>query len=385
MKKNISPFPGIYIHIPYCDTKCGYCDFYSVTNHSGRKLFIPSLIKEIESKAGEIPEDTVFDTLYLGGGTPSLLRQDELEPLFESLHKNLHFAENTEITIEANPGTISKESFRLYGALGINRLSIGIQSFSDAELKFLGRIHTAGQAINTVNLAREEDIRNISIDLIFALPGQTLKQWRQNLKTAMSLNPEHISAYNLIFEEGTPFYTSMLNGNIVPKQDGEESRFFSETIQFLAEKKYVHYEISNFARDESLFSRHNYKYWNHTNYLGFGPSAHSFWGQKRWSNIRSVAQYVDGIQKGESPEVFSETLNTETRIFESIFLGLRTLSGVDLNRFESLYKTSFLDLYNKIVQDLIADGFAEISGSHFRLTRKGLFICDEILPAFAPN
>ncbi|MGD9486511.1 MAG: radical SAM family heme chaperone HemW [Calditrichaceae bacterium] len=385
MKKNISPFPGIYIHIPYCDTKCGYCDFYSVTNHSGRKHFIPSLIKEMESKAGEIPEETVFDTIYLGGGTPSLLTRDELEPLFESLHKNLHFAENTEITIEANPGTISKESFRLYRSLGINRLSIGIQSFSDKELKFLGRIHTAEQAIKTVDLAREEDIRNISIDLIFALPGQTLIQWKQNLETAMGLNPEHISAYNLIFEEGTPFYSSMLKGNIIPKKDEDESRFFAETIQFLAGKNYVHYEVSNFARDESLFSRHNYKYWDHTNYLGFGPSAHSFWGQKRWSNVRSVAQYVSKIQTGKSPEAFSEILNTETRIFESIFLGLRTLSGIDLKRFESLYQKSFLDLYKQKVQDLIADEFAEITDSHFRLTKKGLFICDEILPAFAPN
>lgn len=388
--KNISKNPGIYIHIPFCDTKCGYCDFYSITNHSSRDEFLQALLKEIRFYKTNFNnafnfKETEFDTIYFGGGTPSLLSEPELSAIFDELFTNYTFSDNCEITLEANPGTINKEKFQFYKSIGVNRLSIGIQSFKDEELKFLGRIHDSEQAINTVKLAQSTGFNNLSIDLIFATPNQTLDDWLFNLNMGISLGTQHISAYNLIFEEGTPFYKKLMRGEITDKTESEQERFYTETMNAFEKGGFKQYEISSYARSENFYSRHNYKYWDHTNYLSFGPSAHSYWNNKRWSNVRSLAKYIKNLNDGKSVVDFNETLGRDTLIFEKIMLGLRTQEGINLDKFETNFNESFIQKHSSINEKLIANGFAEITDGFFRLTRKGIMICDEILPDYVAS
>jgi len=388
--KNISKNPGIYIHIPFCDTKCGYCDFYSITDHSSRYKFLEALLKEIRFYKTNQEKFTnlnkaEFDTIYFGGGTPSLLTEAELAAIFEELYKHFTFSENCEITLEANPGTINKEKFQFYKKAGINRLSVGIQSFKDDELKFLGRIHDSAQAIKTVEFAQNEGFDNISIDLIFATPNQTLDDWLFSLDKGISLNTQHVSAYNLIFEEGTPFYKKLIRGQIFDKTETEQEKFYAETMNVFEKAGFKQYEISSYARSQKHFSRHNYKYWDHTNYLSFGPSAHSYWEKKRWSNARSLAKYIKNLNEGKSVLDLSEKLDRNTLIFEKIMLGLRTEEGINLTEFETNFEESFIYKHSSINEKLIDNGFAEIDNDFFKLTRKGIMICDEIIGEFVSN
>jgi len=383
-KRNISANPGLYIHIPYCDTKCGYCDFYSITNHSTRKDFIPALQKEMELYARPPFSGALFDTIYFGGGTPSLLEPSELEQIFNRLHALFRFAEDCEITLEANPGTLNAEKLEAYKKLGVNRLSIGIQSFDEGELKMLGRIHSADDARRSVEKARSAGIDNISVDLIFALPGQSLETWQSNMAEALKLEPQHISAYNLIFESGTQFYKKMLAGEIVPKGENEEWLFFSRTMETLEKGGISQYEVSNYAADESLYSRHNCKYWDHTPYLSFGPSAHSYWNGKRWSNMRSAAGYIKKLEEGILPLDFEESLDEATLRFERMMLGLRTRYGVDLAGFREHFQQPPDSYYPGVIETLLENRYAEIKDGFLRLTKKGLMICDEIVARFAP-
>lgn len=383
--KNISENPGLYLHIPFCDTKCGYCDFYSITNHSSRPQFVEILKREIKHYATSPFTDQPYDTIYFGGGTPSLLEPGELESILLVLYDSFKITDDCEITIEANPGTLNSGKLNFYKDVSINRLSIGIQSFVDEELKFLGRIHDSRQAIKTYELARKAGFNNIGVDLIFATPVQTLQSWHYSLDKALEMQPDHISAYNLIFEPGTPFYKMLLNGRLQAKTENDELAFFTGTIEKLQNAGYLHYEVSNYARGAGNYSRHNYKYWTHTNYLSFGPSAHSFWNKKRWSNVRALSRYLKNMEQGITAVDFNEDLSKETMIFERIMLGLRTKDGVDLKAFETNFAESFIYKYSGLSNDLIENKFAVIENDHFRLTAKGLMICDEILPRFATN
>jgi putative oxygen-independent coproporphyrinogen III oxidase len=383
--KNISANPGLYLHIPFCDTKCGYCDFYSITNNSLRNSFLQALLKEIKLYKKDPFLTVPFDTIYLGGGTPSLLTTTELNNIFTALYNYFPIAENCEITIETNPGTIDEEKLFFYKSIGVNRLSIGIQSFNDIELKLLGRIHSAEQAKKTYDRARNAGIENISIDLIYALPNQSLATWLATLETGLSLKPEHISAYNLTFEEGTPFYKQLMRGDLKRQSEGMEVKFFSKTMNLLESKGFEHYEISSYAESSEYISRHNYKYWNHTNYLSFGPSAHSYWNKKRWSNVRSISKYIQGINNSSEIIDFRENIDIDTMIFEKIMLGLRTSEGINLADFKKKFKQSFFEKYNVVNNSMLENGLAVIDNDIFKLTRKGMMICDEILPRFLPN
>jgi len=385
LMKNISANPGLYVHIPFCDTKCGYCDFYSITNNSLRPVFLPTLLKEIEYYKKKPFLSEPFDTIYLGGGTPSLLTPDELAQIFKGLFDSYTITENCEITVETNPGTINEEKLAFYKSIGVNRLSIGIQSFNNDELKLLGRIHDKDQAIKTFKRARKAGIENISIDLIYALPNQSLETWQSSLDLGLSLDPDHVSAYNLTFEEGTPFYKQLMHGQLKKQPEDSEVRFYSETMDTFDKSGFTHYEISSYAKSDAYFSRHNYKYWNHTNYLSFGPSAHSYWNKKRWSNVRSISKYIQGLNNGMDIIDLSETIDIEIMIFEKIMLGLRTSEGINLKSFNKNFKQSFLDKHNSINTNLVENGFAEINDGFFKLTRKGMMICDEILPRFATH
>jgi oxygen-independent coproporphyrinogen-3 oxidase len=381
MEVNISSNSGIYVHIPYCERKCIYCDFYSITDHSSLNPFITNLLSEIE-KTSYTAKDELFDTIYFGGGTPSLLSAANIDIVLKKIYSSYKLKSNSEITVEVNPGTVNSNILKEYKQLGINRLSIGVQSFADSELRFLGRIHNAKQAKETINNARFAGFDNISIDLISALPQQTLNDWQNNLKQALNYSPEHISAYTLIVEEGTPLYQKVAQGEILAQSPDDESAFFEETINFLVKNGYLQYEISSFAKSENFISRHNYKYWNHSNYLGFGPSAHSYWNKRRYKNISAVNDYIRLISGGKPAEVFSEELSEKTIEFEYIFLSLRTFLGVNLVFFKKRFEHDFSKTYRKLITDLIADGFAKMNNEYFKLTQKGMLLSDEILSSF---
>ncbi len=382
MQNNITTNPGIYIHIPFCERKCVYCDFYSVTGPSYQDDFIQSLLSELEQKSS-LCKNKTFDTVYIGGGTPSLLSIETLAMILEKIYTFYNISANAETTIEINPGTVDREKLSAYKKLGIQRLSIGIQSFIDEELRFLGRIHNAQQARESITAARAAGFDNISLDLIAALPRQSIESWSCNLKQALEYRPEHISAYTLIVEDGTPLHEKVLKEIVIPKQPDEEAGFFEKTMDTLSAYGYLHYEVSSYSKSAKYISRHNFKYWNHSGYLGFGPSAHSFWNKRRFKNVSSITQYIKMLSTGRTAEIFSETLDDKTLEFEFIFLGLRTFMGVELKHFKNRFDYDFIDRYEAIIKDLTLNGFAETVDGVFKLTKKGMMLSDEILPAFA--
>jgi len=380
---SVSFLPGLYIHIPFCYTKCGYCDFYSVTDDSSREEFVNALCTEIRLAAGDYAFRRPVDTIYFGGGTPSLLEPAEIGKILKTVFENYTITADCEITLETNPGTVDYHKLSSFKKAGINRLSIGIQSFSDKELKFLGRIHDAKQAKETLKIAERADFNNISIDLIYALPGQSLASWKKSLKTALEFPPQHLSAYNLIFEPGTPFFKQLQHGTRQPPPEEQEIDFFNFTKDFLNEAGYDHYEISNYAAGPKYISRHNYKYWNHVEYRGFGPSAHSFIEKRRFSNIRSVKHYIEKIRSDANAVDFEESLSRQQIMFEHVYLHLRTQQGIHLPRFRARFHRDFKRLYAPLINQLLDNRLAVFSNFYFKFTRKGMLLSDEILPEFS--
>jgi len=379
---NVSRKSGLYIHIPFCISKCGYCDFYSIIDTSLANTFTNALLDEIRLTAYSLKTKEIFDTIYIGGGTPSLLKPDQISSILETLSDNLTIDDNCEITCEINPGTLDAGELKELLALGINRISIGVQSFNHDELIKLERIHSVDESVNAISDCREVGFENINLDLIFAIPDQTLSKWNYTLKKALSFLPEHMSVYNLTYEQGTPFYRKMMDGQIVRADEQKEISFYTKAHSLLNESGYIHYEVSNYARTESDFSRHNYKYWQHIPYLGFGPSAHSFWENSRWANINSVHEYITKIRKAETPHVFNEKLEKHQLMSEHILLALRTYQGLSLIDFENLFGMNFLNKFARETEKLIENKLAIVQEEYFRLTDRGILVCDEILLQF---
>ncbi len=370
---------GIYIHIPFCERKCIYCDFYSVEDLGWIDSFVNSILREIEifRRESDFIETACFDTVYFGGGTPSLLEVSQIEKILNSLYKNFCISQDVEITVEANPGTVNREKLFSFRKVGINRLSFGIQSFFDKDLKFLGRIHTSKDAVECVKFAFESGFENISVDLIFGLPGQNVRDWVENLHKAIELNVPHISAYNLIVESGTPLYELVRSGEVKLPDEFKQAELYETTMETLEDAGYIHYEVSNYAY-EGFECRHNLKYWKHENYLGFGPSAHSFWLNKRWWNVANLNKYLKAIDLNKLPIANFEILDAEKMVEEFVYLGLRS-TGVDLEKFKEKFGFDFLG--GEIREELIELeklGFVEIDNFKVRLTRKGFSVCDEI-------
>jgi oxygen-independent coproporphyrinogen-3 oxidase len=374
---------GIYIHIPFCQSKCGYCDFYSVTDLALRSEFIRALSREIASYAQHQEFQAEYDTIYLGGGTPSLLTVKEISLILERIRENYIISPDAEITLETNPGTVDREKLRALRNTGINRISIGVQSFSDAELKLLGRIHTPQQAKNTLQQAKASGFAEVGIDLIFALPGQTLDDWRFSLEQAVSFQPEHISVYSLIVENGTPFYELRAAGSVQFPGADQETDYFIQAENILQQSGYIHYEVSNYALAEQHLARHNFKYWQHTPYLAFGPSAHSFWPYRRWQNCRSLADYLKELQHDKLPVVYNEKLSAKQIINEYILLALRTYQGINLYDFNRAFKCDFRVRYHRPITILTGKNLASLDRNYFKLTAQGMLLCDEIIPQFA--
>ncbi len=367
---------GIYIHVPFCKTRCIYCDFYTRTDMSSKHNYISAICREIELRK-EYTGDEIIETIYFGGGTPSQLSKDDFEQIFTSIHRNFGVSQDAEITMEANPDDLNDKYLQMIREFPFNRLSIGIQSFDDNELLFLKRRHTSQKAKDAVASAKAIGFNNISIDLMYGLPKQTLDIWNKNLDEALALDIQHISSYHLIYEQGTRLYRLFKSGDVKPVEEDLSVEMFSTMIDRLSSAGFEHYEISNFAKD-GLYSKHNSSYWLGKKYLGLGPAAHSFDGQNRAWNIPSISKYTEGISSGKLP-LEIEHLNENTRYNDFILTGMRTMWGVDLKKLESLFGSQRKEYCLKNVLKYIKQGFVSQSDDILTLTRKGIFISDGIM------
>lgn len=367
---------GIYIHIPFCKTRCIYCDFYSTTHSELKERYIHALCRELEIRRQYLQGEPI-ETIYFGGGTPSQLSGEDFQQVFDTIEKTYGMKQVQEITLEANPDDLTPQYVQTLAKLPFNRISMGLQTFDEATLRLLNRRHTAAQAITAIERCREAGFRNISIDLIYGLPGETAERWEHDLTQAIALNPEHISAYHLIYEEGTPIY-KMLQQHRVNEVDEESSvYFFSSLIDRLTTAGYEHYEISNFCRP-GYHSRHNTSYWQGIPYLGCGPSAHSFNRREREWNIASLNKYLQGIESGERA-CETEILDTTTRYNECIITSIRTSQGLSLTKLKEEFGTELWQYCLNMAAHSIKNGMLEERGDNLRLTRKGIFISDSIM------
>ncbi|MBU2621091.1 MAG: radical SAM family heme chaperone HemW [Proteobacteria bacterium] len=378
MKPETRP-AGIYVHIPFCVKKCPYCDFYSIIDHSLVKEFVNALTNEMAmySDIG-----LLFDTLYIGGGTPSVLESTEIHRIIKKAFSLFQMTSDPEITIEVNPGTVTPESLKSFRQSGINRINIGIQSFHDGNLKFLGRIHSAEEGETAIKRARTAGFTNIGLDLISGIPGQTGKSWLTDLETALRFEPEHLSCYMLTYESGTRMHKDLKNRKFSSLSESLAVSMFGSTGDFLEKNGYIQYEISNFARSEEKKSRHNIKYWSFIPYIGFGPSAHSFYGKRRSWNRHNVSDYIKKIESGTPPVEGKETLTREQQIIEAIFLGLRQKSGIDISFFNDKFNVKFGDIFREIISDLSKRELIVICDDKCALTRKGMVLLDSICAEF---
>ncbi|MGA2957598.1 MAG: radical SAM family heme chaperone HemW [Thermodesulfobacteriota bacterium] len=373
-----SSFPqasGLYVHIPFCQTKCPYCNFYSVPQLSKIPDFLDALLKEI-AMAGS--EWDCFDTVYIGGGTPSVLGPQQLEKILSAIRNYFPLAPGTEITLETNPADLHLSYLTSLKEIGINRLNLGIQSFDPKTLQFLGRRHSVRDAISALEGSRQVGFDHMGLDLIYGVPGQRMESWINTLSQAIAFSPEHISCYQLTLEEDTPLGISCHQGNFSFPPEEELFDFFMVTAQKLEEGRFIHYEVSNFAREDRYASRHNQKYWNHTPYLGLGPAAHSFSGRKRWWNYRSVDQYISVVNAAELPIEGSENLSLEQLRMEAFFLGLRTKKGIDVKDFCRKYQYDLMSEKGKVLLRLQEDGFLSYRDGRLRPTRTGLAVADSL-------
>ena len=365
-----APFkPGLYVHIPFCRTKCPYCDFYSVSDDSLISHYLAALNTEARLYRDQFPS---FDSLYLGGGTPSLLTSARLAALIKNLRRTFTLAPDTEITLEANLDDVTPEKLRLWRELGINRLSLGVQSFDEAELRFLKRRHTARRTFKALELIRAAGFHNLGLDLIYGLPGQSLDDWRHTLKTALSFAPEHLSCYQLTVAGHTPLGRMVAEGLVQLPDEETQRQFFLLTAQFLTAPGYLHYEVANFARGEQYRCRHNLKYWTRTPYLGLGPAAHSFQAGRRWWNVASVEKYCAALNAGEAPVAEAETLTPTQILLETLLLGFRTRDGVSLATIQALPRA------DAILGRLEQAGLVRVDHDRVMATASGLVVADAL-------
>lgn len=366
---------GIYIHIPFCKQICHYCDFYKIANPRLHSQFINSVVKEIETREHSLTE--TIDTIYFGGGTPSSLSIENLHIILETLHKYFLINRNAEITIEINPDDVSKEFLSSIKEMGFNRLSIGIQSFNDKILKYLNRKHTADSAINSVVEATNSGFNNISVDLIYGIPEQTIENFDFDLKIVFDLNVSHLSAYHLGIEPGTYFGKLKQHNKLKEIDEDDSNAFFEKLTNWAKINNFEHYEISNLAKN-GQYSKHNMSYWFQTPYLGLGPSAHSFYDNKRFFNVSNLNKYINQIDSGDSFFSF-EILSKQNMFNEYVMLGLRTKWGISLNKVHVTFGKEYLDHLLRRIDKFKDTLYLRIVDEHVYLTEKGLFSSDYIV------
>jgi oxygen-independent coproporphyrinogen-3 oxidase len=367
--------PGLYIHVPFCLSKCLYCDFYSSTSLSALPRYLDALSEEMAMYRSRF---NLFDTVYIGGGTPSLLSPHQLENLLVRIRETFGLIPNAEITVETNPADLNRSYLESIRAVGINRINIGVQSFDQQVLGFLGRRHSVKQAISAVEASRRAGFHNMGLDLIYGVPGQAIDSWLGTLKQAVVFSPEHLSCYQLTLESKTPLGKRYRAGEFSLPGEALQYEFFMKTSQFLEEAGYIHYEVSNFARGAELASRHNQKYWDHSPYLGLGPAAHSFRDNRRWWNHYSVDQYLTAINAGILSTEEAESLTIEQLRLEALYLGLRTKKGLDLEDFKSRYHCDLFIEKNKMLNKLQEEGLISIRDGNLSPTPTGFAVADSL-------
>lgn len=374
---------GLYIHFPFCLSKCSYCDFYSIplTNREQIEAYILSLIMEIKLQAACYKE-LVIKTVYLGGGTPSLMEDRQFFLLINTISNNFKLADDVEITIEANPKTLTEEKLKSFFATGLNRVSLGVQSFSANELKILARNSKLTDIYETIAIINKLNFKNYNIDLIYGIPHQTNESWLTNLEIAISLNPTHISTYLLQLEPSTRLGQRVLNNEIIMLDEEMEEMMYYDTIDFLAKHNYKHYEISNFCK-HNYQSKHNMIYWHNLPYLGLGAGAVSFAGQKRCINKPEVVEYINCLAAGYMPprEVL-EVMTDKEIIAEAIIMGLRLVEGINIEDFSLRYKIDLLEAYKQPIRECLDKKLLNIENGHLKLAKNAYFLSNQIFRQF---
>lgn len=366
---------GIYLHIPFCKQACTYCNFHFTTSLRYKDDLVNALAKEAEAEKAYLGGETV-NTVYFGGGTPSLLPISDLELLISALKEHYPVAPDAEITLEANPDDVTKENVRQWKGLGINRLSIGIQSFFEEELRWMNRAHNASQAKACIEASYEAGIDNLSIDLIYGSPLLTDEMWEQNVQTAIDYGIKHLSCYALTVEEKTPLHKNILQHKTVDVDSDKQARQFLQLMHWLRTAGYEHYEVSNFAQP-GFRSRHNSSYWKGTPYLGLGPSAHSFNGTERRWNIPNNTVYIKTVNAG-APQREVEVLTPTQQLNETVMISLRTMEGLDLNKIEKGWGDKERNRLQKNLQKYISSGLVHLNDHHAQLTDEGMLRADGI-------
>ena len=372
---------GLYIHIPFCEHKCDYCDFYSITKFQDYVRFTDTILLQMEDYA-EKTADYEIDTIYIGGGTPTVLPVKRMLEIITGIYRNFNVSPNVEFTMEANPATVDFKMLKKYRKAGVNRLSLGLQSANDEELGGLSRIHTFDDFVESYEMAKKAGFDNINIDVMYGIPGQTQYTLGYTLEQVCDLEPKHISLYGLKIEEGTPFFEKKSRLKL-PDED-TEYEMYKYAVEYLSFRRYWQYEISNFAKD-GYKSRHNLKYWNCEEYLGIGPSAHSYFNNQRFSYKRSVDMFMDALEYIDAGiDIIEEdyTVTPEERVDEYIMLKLRLSEGINENEFKERFDKDFGEMFEKELKLYIENGFMEHKNGHYFFTVKGMYVSNYILATF---
>jgi putative oxygen-independent coproporphyrinogen III oxidase len=371
---------GAYIHIPFCRSRCSYCDFATgIYEGELAERYVRAVVDEIASAPNA---GAGVDTVYFGGGTPSLLTPVQLDQILSAIHRQFAIESGSEITVEMNPGTVTRDQLRAFRDLGVNRASFGAQTFDDAELAKLGRSHSSSDTLNTFHELRAAGFANVSFDLIAGLPGQTLAGWQGNIEQSLALEPEHLSFYLLEVHAGTPLADHIRRGLQPVPDDDLAAVMYEWMIERATAAGYEHYEISNLCKP-GFSSRHNTKYWTGAAYYGFGCSAHSFDGQmRRWSNQREVLRYVENVEQGASPVVDEQDLTPSELRAEALFLGMRMMRGVDVREYNELFGVDLRVEHASELDRFHEAGLVEFDGDLIRLTRSGALMSNEVFAAF---
>ncbi|MBR5168295.1 MAG: radical SAM family heme chaperone HemW [Salinivirgaceae bacterium] len=367
---------GIYIHVPFCKRRCGYCNFYSTTRLSLKNDYLAAVGRELRMRANYLNGELV-QTIYFGGGTPSLLQPAEIQTIIGTIRQLHQVSDTPEITVEANPDDLTPDYISQLAQTDVNRLSIGIQSFDDDYLQLMNRRHNAQQAIDAVKLSQKNGFDNISIDLIYGLPGSTCEYWKRQLDTAASLNVQHLSAYHLSYEEGTAFAQKLQQHKIAEVSEDESLAQFNALTDWAQATGFEHYEISNFARS-GFRSRHNSCYWDRTIYLGVGPAAHSYNRLTRSWNTSDIAAYIKNVNEGKSFSE-SETLTPSDIFNDYVITALRTSAGIDMDYLQREQPKQMVDYLQRQAESFVRAGQLEYSANHLKLTHSGIFVSDEIM------
>ena len=373
---------GVYIHIPFCRSKCNYCSFISRPwDEPLAEKYWRAVVQELKAFFSSNPTSDIADSIFFGGGTPSLVPADHIAEILASCRELFEVSANCEITLEANPGTLSSKKAEKYLAMGVNRISMGAQTFSDQELVAIGRIHTSDEVAESMALLRSTGFENINLDLILGLPGQSQEQWQANLKQLVELAPAHVSVYMLELDPKAPLYHSVAKGLARVPDDDSMADWYLQTLDYFSNHRYRQYEISNFARPE-FECRHNLKYWQREPVLGFGVGSHSFDGCTRYANHPKLETYLKSLEEGQSPIDWRQAVSDEEGLQETLFLGLRLSQGLDWEKIRTEFGTADLVRIESSLDSMCAEGLLEWKDSSIHLTRRGMLLSNEVFQEF---